>query len=134
MNYYQSPNSSPANGNRRPTRVKPFVWLLILVLMAGWSSVAWVGYVMADPILAWAAGAATTVVDGGAGVAETWGGKQAGETVKLVGSSGFISQAYGLASMIVKPLIVIVWGLGMVALFMLPMLAMILGRIVGRLR
>lgn len=118
----------------RRSRTRSVSLLVVAVLMAGWSGLAWLGYAMSDPILAWTAGVATIVVDGGSGVAETLGGKEAGQAVKLVSSSGFVAQAQALLSMILKPLIVIAWGLGMLALFMLPLLITFASRIMGRSR
>lgn len=64
---------------------RPLLWLLIAVLMAGWSAVAWAGHAMSDSILAWAAAGVLTTVVGES--ARDRCGRQAGQPPMMTQSS-----------------------------------------------
>ncbi|MBW0368343.1 hypothetical protein [Ensifer adhaerens] len=92
----------------------------VFALVIGWTALCLLGYLAADPLIAWLKVAVLGVVDSGQGLAEAVGGKVAGETVQLLKSNGIAGQALGLAEMIAKPAILAVWFLGIVVLAVLP--------------
>lgn len=124
-----APGSTSIQGGR-PAR--PLLWGFVLILMVGWSLLSGLGYMLADPVLSWLGAVATGVVQNGQGVAEAYGGKAAGEAVKALDSSGVMGQILAAAQTILKPAIIVVWGLGMLLLATLPKLAGAAGRLLGR--
>ncbi|MBE7185975.1 MAG: hypothetical protein INR68_16380 [Methylobacterium mesophilicum] len=100
--------------------------------MAVWSLLAWFGYMAADPLLVWLGSALGVVVESSQGVAEAFGGKPAGEVFGALNAGGAGAQILAVASLILKPAIVVIWALGMVALAVLPTLASVAGRLLGR--
>ncbi|MBL8577289.1 MAG: hypothetical protein JNK47_08705 [Mesorhizobium sp.] len=105
---------------------------MIAVAVAVWSLMAWIGYNAADPVVAWLGSIVLGVIENGQGVAEAFGGKPAGEVVKALDGGGLAGQILALVQIIIKPAIVVIWALGIVALMMLPLLASLGRRIIGR--
>lgn len=91
--------------------------------MLGWTVLCLLGYLAADPLIAWLKVAVLGVVDNGQGLAEAVGGEAAGAAVQALKSSGLAGQLLNLAEMIVKPVIVAIWLIGMIALAALRFIA-----------
>lgn len=104
-------------------------WGVLIFFMIGWSALALFAYVVADPVLAWFGASLTGALANGQGVVEALGGKAAGEAVKALEAGGIAGQILTLAQAVAKPVIVIVWGLGMVLLAAAPSLLLIVGRL-----
>lgn len=115
-----SPPAEPISNPSRPKTGKSLIWVGVFALVIGWTALCLLGYLAADPLIAWLKVTVLGVVDSGQGLAEAVGGKVAGETVQLLKSSGIAGQALGLAEMIAKPAILAVWFLGIVVLAVLP--------------
>lgn len=98
---------------------------VVLAMLAGvvvWTLVAWLGYVAVDPVMRWLAGSAGLLVDGGKAIAAVAGvGKEVGAVADGINTSGFIGQSLALIQAILKPLIVVGWGLGVIALIAAPL-------------
>lgn len=120
------------NPRGRGSRPAPLLRIVIAVAVAVWSLMAWIGYNAADPVVAWLGSIVLGVIENGQGVAEAFGGKPAGEVVKALDGGGLAGQILALVQIIIKPAIVVIWALGIVALMMLPLLASLGRRIIGR--
>lgn len=108
------------------------VWGVVLILMVAWTALCGFGYLIADPLLAWLGAVTNTVVENGQGLAETFGGKLAGDAVKALDSSSLLDQLLAAAVLIVKPAIIFIWILGLVALLLLPKIARVAGNLLRR--
>lgn len=106
---------------RLPRKLPLAVVLGGLVL---WSLLAWIGYSLVDPVLAWVASSAGLLVDGGKAIATAAGGKEVGTILDTVNTGGLLGQVIALLGVVLKPIIVVVWAIGalllVVAGFMLP--------------
>lgn len=116
----------------RPKTGKSLIWVGVFLLMIGWTALCLLGYLAADPLVAWLKVTVLGVVDSGQGLAEAVGGKVAGETVQLLKSSGIAGQIFGFAEMIAKPAILTVWFLGIVMLTILSAVVSFALRIIRR--
>lgn len=124
-----------AQGGRTALRgVSGLLWVFVLMAMAAWSLFAWFAYSLADPVLAWLTTSAPALIDGGRGAVESYGGKAAGDALKTLDMGGLAGQAVALLKVVIKPAIVVLWALGMVALAVLPMLMSVAKRLFGSRR
>lgn len=99
------------------------VWLLAGLGVLVWSLLAWVGYGLADGILRWLASNVGTVVEGGRGLAGAAGvGKEVGAAIEAVQLAGVLGWLVSLLALVLKPAIVLAWGLGVLALLAAPLL------------
>ncbi|WP_306225066.1 hypothetical protein [Bosea beijingensis] len=127
-------NAAASSGGGALRRVSGLFWVLALLAMAAWSLFAWFAYSLADPVLAWLSTSAPALVDSGRGAVESYGGKAAGDALKTLDMGGLAGQAIALLKLVVKPAIVVIWVLGMVALAVLPMLMSAVRRLFGSRR
>lgn len=127
-----TPPAEPIGYPGRPKTGKSLIWVGIFVLMIGWTALCLLGYLAADPLIAWLKVTVLGVVDSGQGLAEAVGGKVAGETVQLIKSSGIAGQVLGFAELIAKPAIFAVWFLGIVVMAVLPAVLSLALRIIRR--
>ena len=104
---------------------------VVLVGLVLWSLLAWVGYVLVDPILGWVAGSAGLLVDGGKDIATATGSKEIGTILDNLNVSGFLGQIIALLRVVLKPAIVVVWAIGALALIAAPMILPRLGTLLG---
>ncbi|CCV08374.1 exported hypothetical protein [Mesorhizobium metallidurans STM 2683] len=115
--------------------MKLFSWTIAIAGLAVWSLIAWIGYVLVDPVLGWVAANAGLLVDSGKGLATATGvGKEASSIVDGLDVSGFMGQAIALLRAILKPAIVVLWAIGALALLAAPMLLPRIGRLLARRR
>ncbi|WP_198672091.1 hypothetical protein [Pseudogemmobacter bohemicus] len=124
-------DTAPAAGRRASSGI------ILVVMMVGivvWSLLAWVGYSLADPLLAWLGAAVLGVAEGGRGLAVAVGGQPAGAAMDMVNAGGLAAQAMALLQLLVKPAIVLIWLLGIVALLALPFLLPLARRLASRFR
>jgi hypothetical protein len=113
-----------------PARPSRTAWLLAGLGALVWSLLAWLGYGLADGILRWLASSVGTVVEGGRGLAGAAGvGREVGAAIDAVQLSGVLGWLISLLAVVLKPAIVLVWGLGVAALLAAPVL---LPRLAGR--
>ncbi len=99
----------------------PAVLFALLAAIAAWSLVAWVGYVAVDPVLRWIAGSAGLLVDSGKALAAVAGvGKEVGAIADSINATGLLGQTLALLQTILKPIIVIGWALGAIAIIAAP--------------
>jgi hypothetical protein len=123
----------PARFDETPPAPRSGVWIAVFVGIALWSLFAWFGYASADAVLDWLASNVGRVVEGGKDLAGAVGfGKEAGSLAERLNASGFLGQVIKLLHSIFKPLIVVVWGLGVLALLAAPLLAARVRRFSGR--
>lgn len=110
--------------------------LLIVMLggMAVWSLLAWIGYSLADPLLAWLGTTVLGVAESGRGLAVAVGGQPAGAALDIVNAGGLATQALALLQLLVKPAIVLIWLVGMMVLMALPFLLPLARRLTSRFR
>lgn len=109
-----------------PRKLPMAVALVGLVL---WSLLAWVGYVLVDPILGWVAASVGLLVDGGKDIATATGGKEVGIILDNLNVSGFLGQIIALLRVVLKPAIVVVWAIGALILTAAPFILPKIGRI-----
>ncbi|MEO5325550.1 hypothetical protein PV773_19770 [Mesorhizobium sp. CC13] len=124
------------DGQRAVTRIPRMGTGMVLAMLALWTLLAWAGYSLVDGLGAWLAGNASAVIQGGKDAATVGGLDQS-----LVGmlnvdqASGFVAQVAALARTIAKPLIVLAWFLGALAIIAMPMvLRLLAGRFGGHQR
>lgn len=119
-----------AAGPPAPRMLKPIAWIVVLIGLMVWSAIALVGYVSIDSLLGWAAAIAGDVVDSGKDIATAVGvGKAQVGAVEALNVSGILGQAITLLKIIAKPAIVILWGIGVVALIAAPLILSRAGRL-----
>lgn len=125
---------NPSGGDSAPRMRRPIFWIVAFVGLAVWSLLAWVGYVLVDPVLGWVAANAGPLVDGGKGLATAAGaGKEVGSVVDSLNIGGFLGQAIALLRTVVKPGIIVLWAIGALALVAAPAILPRLGRmLLGR--
>lgn len=110
-----------------PPRPRPVVWAAALATVGVWSLLAWGAYGLVDGGLAWFGGNAAVLAERGRGLAGAVGaGREFGAAVEGLNTAG----ALGALRSILKPLIVVVWAAGAVALLAAPLL---LARLAGRM-
>ena len=102
--------------------------LFVLTGLVVWSLLAWTAYALVDPVLNWVAANAGFVLDSGRGLA-TGVGKEAADVAQNINASGFLGQAAIFLKAILKPLIIVVWAIGILALLAAPR---ILPKLIGR--
>lgn len=123
---------NPSGGDLAPRMLRPISWIVVIVGLAVWSLLAWVGYALADPVLGWVATNAGLLVDGGKGLATATGaGKEVSSVVDNLNVSGFLGQAIALLRVIVKPAIIVLWAIGALALVAAPVILPRIGRMLG---
>lgn len=122
----------PVDYDARPRLPRKLPMAVVLVGLVLWSLLAWVGYVLVDPILGWVASNAGLLVDGGKGLATATGaGKQVGTVVDNLDVSGFLGQAIALLRVVIKPAIIVLWAIGALALIAAPVILPRVGRLLG---
>lgn len=108
---------------------------VVLAGLALWSLLAWLCYALVDPALGWVAGNAGLLVDSGKGLATTAGaGKEIGNIVDGLNVSGLLGQVIAVLRVILRPMIVIVWVIGALALIAAPTILPIFGRLLAARR
>lgn len=102
-----------------------------LVVVVVWTLIAWVGYGMVDGILAWATSNVGAIVQSGKDAAAATGiGKDVIGTIGGSQATGFLGGLIGLAGIVLRPLIVLVWMAGTVLILLGPWLVSLLRRVV----
>ncbi|MFC6448367.1 hypothetical protein [Shinella zoogloeoides] len=119
---------------QRPRKGRSLFWGGAFVLLIGWTGLSWLGYLAADPLIAWLKATVLGAIDGGEGVAEAVGGKAAGDAVQVLNSSGIAGQMLNFAGMIAKPAIFAIWFLGIVVLTLAPIIASVAIRFLSNRR
>ncbi|NIJ43508.1 hypothetical protein FHS78_003823 [Parvibaculum indicum] len=107
---------------------------VVLVGLVLWSLLAWVGYVLVDPILGWVAASAGLLVDGGKDIATATGGNEIGIILDNLNVSGFLGQTIALLRVVLKPAIVVVWAIGALALIAAPVILRKIARLLDARR
>lgn len=127
---HDAPGSFPGGGyppGSPSPRPRPVVWAAALVAVAVWSLLAWAAYDLAGDGLAWLGGNASALAQQGRGLAGAAGvGREFGAAVEGLNAAGVLGALRG----ILKPLIVVVWVAGAVALLAAPLL---LARLAGQM-
>jgi hypothetical protein len=109
--------------------LRPISWIAVIAGLAVWSLLAWIGYALVDPVLAWVAVNAGLLVDSGKGLATATGvGKEVGSVVGNLNISGFLGQAIAFLRVVLKPAIIVVWAIGALAIFAMPLILSKRGR------
>lgn len=117
---------------RLPRRIS---WIVVIAGLAVWSLLAWVAYALTDPVLGWVAASAGLIVESGKNIATVAGvGKEVGTVVDSLNTTGLLGQAVALLRIIMKPMIVITWGIGALALIVAPRLLREMGGQLARFR
>ncbi|MFA6031367.1 MAG: hypothetical protein WC889_00505 [Myxococcota bacterium] len=113
-----------------PRKLKPIGRIAVLVGLMVWSAIALIGYVSIDSLLGWVATIAGNVVGSGKDLATAVGvGKEQVSAVEALNVSGILGQAIILLKIIAKPAIVILWGVGVIALLAAPLILSRAGRL-----
>lgn len=113
-----------------PRTLKPIGRIVVLIGLIVWSGIALVGYVSIDSLFGWAAAIAGNVIDSGKDIATAVGvGKEQVGAVEALNVSGILGQAIALLKIIAKPAIVILWGIGVIALLAAPLILSKVGRL-----
>lgn len=124
-----------SDGYPAPRVLRPISWIVVLLILAFWSIVSWVGYASVDPVLGWAAANVGAMLEGGKNIVTATGvGKEIGSVVDSLNVSGLLGQAIALLLVVVKPLIIIVWAIGAIAVVASPVILPKLGRFRARRR
>lgn len=122
-------------GRPPPRRPRPISWIAVMVSLAVWSLVAWVGYVSVDGVLGWVAGNAGLAVDSGKDLATAAGvGKEAGRLVDGLDVGGVLGQVIALLRAVAKPMVIVLWAIGAVLLVAAPFILPRIERLLGALR
>ena len=116
----------PADYDAPPRLPRKLPMAVVLVGLVLWSLLAWVGYVLVDPILGWVAASAGLLVDGGKDIATATGGNEIGIILDNLNVSGFLGQTIALLRVVLKPAIVVVWAIGALALIAAPVILRVL--------
>ena len=122
---------APADYDAPPRLPRKLPVAVVLVGLVLWSLLAWVGYVLVDPILGWVAASAGLLVDGGKDIAAATGGKEVGTILDNLNVSGFLGQIIALLRVVLKPAIVLVWAIGALILVAAPFILPKIGRLLG---
>lgn len=110
-------------------------WIVVITGLVVWSLLAWVAYALTDPVLGWIAASAGLVLESGKNIATAAGaGKEVGTVVDGINASGFLGQAIALLRLALKPVIVIVWATGALAIIAAPLILRKIGGRLARLR
>lgn len=98
-------------------------WIVVTIVLAVWSLIAWISYALSDAVLVWAAGSAGVLVEGGKDLATATGvGKDVGPVLDNLNISGLWGQLIALLRVILKPAIVLLWAIGAVVLIAAPVI------------
>lgn len=124
---------SPSDAFQAPRMLRPISWIAVLVGLALWSLIVWIGYALVDPILGWVAANAGLVIDSGKGLA-TGAGKDAASVLQRINASEVLGQTIIFLSAVLKPAIVVLWAIGALALLAMPLILPRLGGLLGRRR
>ena len=120
---YGHPPWQPTTGGRPTKAGGPVVWFVIVMGLALWSFLAWIGYVSAEGILNWIAGNAYTVVENGKTIAGAAGvGKDAITVIEGLNLGDLAGSAIALLKIVLKPAIIVVWALGALVLVAVPLI------------
>ncbi len=119
----------PLDYDARPRLPRKLPTAVVLVGLVLWSLLAWVGYVLVDPILGWVASSAGLLVDGGKDIATATGSKEVGTILDNLNVSGFMGQTIALLRVVLKPAVVAVWAIGAVVLLAAPLILSKIGRL-----
>jgi hypothetical protein len=119
----------PVDYDARPRLPRKLPTAVVLVGLVLWSLLAWVGYVLVDPILGWVASSAGLLVDGGKDIATATGSKEVGTILDNLNVSGFMGQTIALLRVVLKPAVVAVWAIGAVVLLAAPLILSKIGRL-----
>lgn len=115
---YSGPEHSGYPDPRRPQRGSR---LVVIIGLAVWSLLAWIGYVSVDAITGWIAAFADVAAASAKSIAAIFGiGKEVGNVADAVKSSGLQEQTIALLRWIAKPAIVVVWAIGALVLIAAP--------------
>lgn len=94
---------------------------VVLVGLVLWSLLAWVLYVVVDPVFSWIAANAGLLADSGKDLATTAGArKEVGNIVDGLNVNDVLGQVIAVPRIILKPAIVIVWAAGAIILLAAP--------------
>lgn len=123
-----------SHGARQGRRLpKPVLWLAALVGLVLWTLLAWLAYVVADPVLGWIAASAGVLTDGAKGVAAVTGvGREVGALIDTINVTGITGQVIAWLAIVLKPAIVVVWAIGALVLIVAPLILPGLVRRFGR--
>lgn len=114
---------------QRRRLLRPVSWGVALILLAAWTLLAGLAYMLAEPVLGWIAANLGLLVSGGKVAATTAGvGKEAGVLLDNLDTSGLAGQVIAFLGAVLKPAIILVWGLGALALVAAPALLSWLSR------
>ena len=109
------------SGYPEPRRTQGGSRLFVIIGLAVWSLLAWIGYVSVDAITGWLAIFADVAVASAKSIAAIFGiGKEVGNVADAVKSSGLQDQTIALLRWIAKPAIVVVWVIGALVLIAAP--------------
>lgn len=103
-----------------PRRIPPIV---TVSLLAAWSLLAWGAWAITPLVLGWLAGLVAPVLDAGAAVAGIVGAeKEVGAVIDAVNAEGIAGWMLGILGWLARPMILIGWAIGVVAIFVAPRL------------
>lgn len=130
--FFRRWTGNPSGGRPAPRMLRPISWIVAIIGLAVWSLLAWIGYALADPVLGWVAANAGLLVDGGKNLANATGvGKEVGSVVDALDVSGLLGQAIALLRVVLKPVIVVAWAIGALALAAAPWVLPKIGRLLA---
>lgn len=125
----------PVDYEGRPRLPRRMPTAAVLVGLVLWSLLAWVGYILVDPVLGWVASNAGLLVNGGKGLATAAGaGKEVGTVLDNLDVTGFLGQAIALLRVIIKPAIIALWAIGALVLIAAAAILPRIGRLLGGFR
>lgn len=102
-----------------------------VILFVVWSGLIYLGYGLADVVLAWLASSGDSLIQTGKDAGAVLGvGKEAGALAENLNVSGLWQQLIGLLRMALAPLVFVLWAIGAILILVLPR---ILGRLIGML-
>lgn len=94
---------------------------LLLIGIALWSALAFGTFVLVDPVLAWFGGAVGPLADAGTGAARWFGlGREAAAVRDVTNVDGLAAWVISVLAIVLKPLIALIWFVGILALFAAP--------------
>lgn len=100
----------------------------LLIAFALWSALAFGAFLLVDPILAWFGGAVVPLADAGTEAARWFGlGREAATIRDVSNLEGMLAWVISALAIVLKPLIVLVWFIGILALFAAPAILSRLG-------
>lgn len=135
---YFGPDRSgyPLDGSPDPRMPppRPIPRIFVVVALAVWSVLAWIGYVSVDIVVGWAAVLADFALTSAKDLAAAIGvGKEVGGVADSFKATGLLDQAFALLRWIAKPAIVVIWAVGALAIVAAPaILSRIRGQFTGR--